>query len=432
MDRLVLFEDISKYNIGKFSILYENQIIDSDGKFIGKPDVIFHEYFHLVQSLSTIFGLWLFVNEIEIIFEYSYCLKSCCYEDKLYNSFDALKKLRYSNDVKNIDIAAYRCAKVKFGKDTKFESFFISTQKVLLKKNKPYPIISAIFKDGERKFKYDISARAICEAYSKAVEYELSVDFPYIVRFTKLTDKICERGQFEYYAIRLILMAKFPTISEKCVAVILHWSLNHVSPGVMFKDIVDFLEKKYGTNLPCSSDLSKEIFDNVFVKHSDEYKDLLSILEGLIIQRILQMDSLGEKDLLGETLSNVLSFYKKTLTYLDSNEKMIPCLDLYPFKKSNEDNPSITTIMENNAKIIPLPLYQRMEDGRYFSITQNLRLNFLFLDALFYIVERLSLGGINDRCPYERDCYNCFLSDFGLRKEHDGICTMHAAMRYFY
>lgn len=427
MDGLELFESISKYNIGKFSILYEKNTIDSNGKFIGNPNVIFHEYFHLVQSLSTIFGLWIFVNEIEIIFEHSNYFKNSCYEDKLYDPLKVLNQIRYSNHIKNVDTAAYKCPKVKFSKRTVFEGFFSSTQKVLLKKNKPYPIVTAIFKDCERRFKYDISARSICEAYSKAVEYELSVDYNYITRFSKLTDKICEQGQFEYYAIRLILIAKFPNISEKCVAVILHWSLNHVSPGVMFKDIVEFLEKKHGQNLPCSSDLSKEIFDNIFAKYSDMYKDLLKILEAFVMQKILL-----KEDSLAKVLSDILSFYKNSLAYLDSNAKIIPCLELYPFKKSGVDNPSITMLMENNAKIIPLPLYQRIEDGRYFSISQSLRSNFLFLDALFYVVERLNHGGINDRCPYEKFCYNCILSDFGLRKENNGICTMHAAMRYFY
>ena len=156
------------------------------------------------------------------------------------------------------------------------------------------------------------------------------------------------------------------------------------------------------------------------------HKVLLKILEKFVIQRIFPENPLAS------ILSEVLSFYKKSLAYLDSDEKIVPCLKLYPFMKSIADNPSITTLMENNAKVIPLPLYQRIEDGCFFSVSPSLQTNFLFLDALFYVVERLNHGGVNDRCPYEKICYNCFLSEFGIGKEKNGICTMHAAMECFF
>lgn len=438
MEKLELFEDVSKYNIGKFSILYEKNVVDADGSFVGKPNVAFHEYFHLVQSLSTIFGLWLFVNEIEIIFEHSYCFKTSHDKDKLFDSFKTLKKLRFSSHVKNIDIAAYRCAKVQFDIDTKFVCFGKATKKIMLKNDYPYPIVAAIFADGERTFKYDISARAICEAYSKAVEYELSVDFNYIARFTKLTKQICKNNQFEYYAVRLILESKFPGLSEKSLVVILHWSLNHVSPGVMFKDIVEFLEKKHGTKLPASNELSQEIFTKFFKDKFGEQKKLVKILENFVIQRMFIDTPYGyeivTEDPLLNVLSEILCVFKKTLAYLGSDTPSIPCLEMYPFKTSNSTYPHVTELMKDNAKIVPLPLYQRMDDGQFFSIIKNLRTNFLFLDAMFFIVENLNMGGLNDNrpCPYEKICH-CPFRGWGLDDKCSDTycCTMKAALKYF-
>ena len=418
-----LWKNSSKYNIGRFSIFFEKNLIDNNGNFQEPRYLIFHEYFHLVQHTTTIFGLWIFLNELDIFFYNSYAFKCVRDEDKFQKPYKCLKRLRYSKQIATLNHKIFSKQVVRFYPDTHFVKFVESKQKIPLMGKYDYPSVAALFKDNEHTFQYEISARCISEAYSKAVEYEI------LGAFNGLTAFETRNGEFEYYAARLILQKLFPSIKEKQVAVILHWSLNHVSPSFFFKEIVEYLKINYAQkSLPSSYDLSEEICRDIYnVKYSGMHRELLNELENHIIKRVEQ------DTFILPVLSEILCMYKKSLDYL-SSEKILPALfRLYPFDSSYNGNVSLSSLLEKCSYEVPLPLYQREEDYMYFFIDGKYSRAFLRLETLFFVSSHLTKRKLRKQCPFHSICSilpggkQCHFKIY----EANCNCTLGCAMMYF-
>ncbi len=422
MTSLELWENVSKYNIGTFSIYYEKKLVDMNGNLIGYKDTIFHEYFHLVQFLTTIFGLWLFINELEIFFMNSFAFKKVPSIDKFRWPYKCLKRIPLSKKIDEINHAVFNVKRVNFAPSVKFVKFVESKNKIHLLGKYTYPTLVALFKDEDHTFEYELTAKCICEAYSKAVEYDIYPPFKVI------TARECRTREFEYYAARLILQYYFPKITEEQIAIILHWSLNHVSPCVFFREIIIHLKDCFNQNLPFSSkDISEKIFDLYQDKYSGFEKELIQLLENIVIERV------GLDNFLLPVLSSLLAMYKNNFKYLSSKSCVPVCLDLYPFGKKYNSNDSTTSLIESCSKILPLVLYQREEDGRYFFVDGKFSRSFFRLETLFFLNTHLTKRKLRKKCPFHKNCR--FLVNGKCCKfkiyEANTPCDLGNAMEYF-
>lgn len=411
-----LLEECSFYNIGTICISFEKSMIDSSNGLIDEGCAVsFHEYFHLVQNTSTIFGLWMFMNKLEIFQDYAYASR----RNNDINKFNypiKKTKTKYADAIESLERVLFENGKISFSKETTFVGFGKTISIPLISDGDKglYAMITAEYQNEGESFEYSITARSLYEAYSKAVEYEITLPF-------SREQIISNYGQFEYYAVRLILEHFFPNIREKTVATILHWSLNHVMPSDFFKKIVLHLSCVYGSNLPSAQDVSKELKefydDNCYEMHID----LLNELKKKIDAEFKEKDNV-----LGPVLDDIYKLYEENFKYFSDSSK-IPSLTLYPFVTT-------TTPMYTNACEIPIPLYKPLNEDIFFTMSKKPIGNFITLDALFFVLDKAQRGILNYvECPYYR---NCTISQKGkeCRKHLSKIrknCHIGVAMKYF-
>lgn len=412
-----LFEEASFYNVGTICISFEKNCIDASNGLINECAVSFHEYFHLVQNVTTIFGLWFFLNKIELFEDYAYASRRCNDINKFLKPIKR-EKLKYVGKIEALEDALLANPKMSFSQNVEFVAFSQSEYVELLnnKRYGDYEIVKAKYKDEGHFFEYLITARSIFEAYSKSVEYEITEPFRKDLIIT-------DYGQFEYYAVRLILEHFFPNLRENAVATILHWSLNHIMPSVFFKEIVLHLSCTFGQSLPSAGEISEELFEFYSDNYYEEHYFLLSEFKNKIDETYK-----GKDTFLGPILDDVYKSFKGNLNYL-SDKTTVPCLELYPFKKTNAPS-----LMAFNTTKIPIPLYKPLNEDIFYSMSPAKLNNYIALDSLFFVLDKARLGVINyEKCPY---CTNCtipkktpyctkFLSKNPL------CCHMGVALKYF-
>lgn len=439
-----LWTDVSRYNYNAFSINFEDYYIDSKGNFDNTYDCkILHEYFHLVQNATTIFGLWSFINRIDLFFDYANVAKKNLDIYKLRRPFNQNNKLAYSKFIYELNKIIFQtnkdCPK-SVSQYVQFKKFHIHKRRLdtPFQIDLPYDEVYAEFDDCGKNFSRKIMIKDLMEPYSISVECELST--PY-AGFGKSTDK------FHYYAVRIILENFFPNIKEANVAVILHWALNDINPMIFFVEIIDYLKKRYPTSLPSKNVLSQEIFQKCYLpKRGNLVNDLLIGLKNLATHY-------GKNSYMIKVLNNVYAYFIHNLSYLitgTNNYGILPCLNLYPFNKvsfflSSKCQGisfafplrtfSLNFYMHYNCAIVPLPMYYRNEDAYAYSLATSYFCNFFSVESFIKTLDYFISGKLVENCPFEKNTCNLPGKNAKCKKWFyrmvDYNCPMACAMKYF-
>ena len=386
-----LFGKYSKYNISAFSISFEIGDIDPQGGFLtNQDDHIMHEYFHLVQASSTIFGLWNFITYIISFLEISQASRRNGDTNKFAQGFNSWEKMEDKKEIIRVQDSLFEKDLVMFAQSITFKRFS-KTKKQNIKTSEgehPFPSICAEFDNNGSPLNYELVPRTFYEAYSKCVDFETNQK-PYHVPYGS--------DQFYYYAVLIILHQLFPNISNAQCAVILHWSLNSISPGEFFKEIIEYLQTNHNTTLPPPHDLSIDIRDNVFQQYSHLLDDTLGKLYGLF-------QSYQEDGILGSILKDLYNFYDQNLSYIAYNLDP-PCLSMYPFVLTpGQIMPRISQCMAHNTTILPLPLYFRPENGYAYTATPIPFSNYSKVTSLLCVFEMVKNGSLIYGCPIHNAC----------------------------
>lgn len=224
----------SFYQPNVFYINFNPSYLDSDG--IPKQEAIpvfFHEYAHLIQDTTTIFGINSFMSfhdVIQDVFRITHLNKKIKIpvSDKCgWMSFiDKYNKLIYPTDAWPSQTT------------WAFESYYID--EVTIKCNTDeydIPIIKAHFIDNTEKhlpITHGIGVREIKEAYSMAVQnLHSEIEYDYY-----------QLGEFQYAAIERILLKTFGSIDSKGIITICHWSLNSLHPAIEFFEILEDIKNE--------------------------------------------------------------------------------------------------------------------------------------------------------------------------------------------
>ena len=428
-----LLTDSSKFNNYAFSLHYEKNIVDADGNFQFDLHLILHEYFHLVQYASTNFGLWMFINHIDHFRDLAAYLSKKHKKHKLRKPFNKYNKLNTQKKILDLYTDIYGISKVTFSQSTFFSKFVTTSPRTIFSINgQQFPSlrINAEFSNNGNIFQYELTPRTITEAYSKSVEYQTQS-----IQNVRYSKHPSGANQFEYYAIRIILEKFFPNISEEQVCVILHWSLNHIFCVSFFKDIVHYLSKKYGVTLPPGRFLSSDIFQNCYAMHSSMHTELLNELKKMENEQRIFNDVF-----LANILNSVYNYYSSNLRYL-SNGGIVPCLDLHPFSGANKalySQSPFNSIMQQNAQIIPIPLYFRGADNTAFTLSKPFFSNYFSVLSSLLAIQIVEKGSISQCCSLYSIC-NLPNKNRKCKKFLDkkppykkiNKCSMQLALEYF-
>ena len=417
-----LFGKTSKYNTCAFSVSFEYNCVDSLGGFIDRnKDWILHEYFHLVQASSTIFGLWNFILYVNHFLEVSEASRRTIDITKFTRPFFSWNKMKDGKKFQDLEMLLFEKKKLPFAQNIQFVKF----NKTKLPSididgiKHPFPGICAEFNNNGTTLLYELTPISFYEAYSKCVEDE-TLKQTFSIPFG--------RDCFYYYAVRIILNQLFPNISHAQSVVILHWSLNSDSPGEFFKEIIDYLLNVYHTNLPPEKQLSDDIKNNVYWLKNNLHTIYLKKLYDLYVYQ------LGCKDrLLAGILLNVYNFFVANFSYITSNQS-IPCLSMYPFILTKGHSlPHINQCMTHNCTIIPLPLYFRQENGFAYTLSNTQFPNYSSVTSLLCVFEMVKRGLLIYGCPIFNDCNlsckDCSCSKFLYKKK--ATCEIMMILRYF-
>lgn len=440
-----LWVDASRYNFNTFSINFEDYYIDLNGYFDNIYDCkILHEYFHLIQNATTIFGLWSFMNRIDLFFDYANVSKKNLDINKLRRPFNLNKKLAYSNYIKDLHKIIFRtnedCPK-KVSKNVKFKKFHIHQNNISTPYNKdlPYDEVYAEFDDSGKIFSTRLMVMDIMEPYSISAECELTMPYSGITN---------TKDPFYYHSARIILDNFFPNIKESNVAVILHWSLNDINPMRFFVEIIEFLKTKYAANsLPNKNILSQEIFQNCFLPRRKYLAvDFLLGLNGMV-------KKFGNNDYMKNVLNSVYIYFFNNLTYLipgTANYGIIPCLKLYPFDKITFYVSSLCSgpcfsfplrslplnfYMQYNCSYVSLPMYYRNEDAHAYSLTTTPYCNYFSVESFIKILDYFITGKLVENCPFDKETCNlpckCPKCKKWFYRMVDCDCPVGCALKYF-
>jgi hypothetical protein len=205
--------------------------------------VFMHEYGHLIQDTTTLFGVFEFARFNDQIVEAVETIRNLGQQNALplnknvnkdistFSFFSKMREVTHPGEKWNLDI------------DWEFIEFVDSIYVDIIHKGNPvtYEKIQAKFKC--KKSGYDfihaIGVNELKENHSMAIEnIYRGTDEYYICNGKSDRD-------FKYFVIRNILKNVFVNVTNDAVIAICHWSLNSINPGKQFKNIVIFLEKSY-------------------------------------------------------------------------------------------------------------------------------------------------------------------------------------------
>ena len=419
-----LFGSVSKYNTCAFSISFKKNFVDPQGGFVNvNRDFILHEYFHLVQASSTVFGLWNFYIHIINFLEASNASRRNNDINKFARKFSSWEKMVDQKKLENLETLFFKKIIKPFPQIIHFSGFKKTSYPNLNIENRQYsfPSIRAEFTDVNNRtsFDYELTPLTFYEAYSKCVEDEVN----------QITFRIpFGNDRLYYYAVRIILNQIFPGISNAQSAVILHWTLNSLEPGSFFKEIIDYLSGKHGTNLPSAQTLSNDIKQDIYLQRKQHHSVCLNLLYDLYQRQ----RNIGDQ-VLSNILFDIYNFYYTNFLYITSNLN-IPCLLMYPFVLgTNKSLPHINQCMSNNCSLIPLPLYFREEDGHAFTMSGPKFPNYSAVTSLLCIFEMVKKGLLIYGCPIYNNCNlpckkkNC--TKFLYKKKDP--CEMIKILQYF-
>ncbi|WP_157204621.1 hypothetical protein [Methylomonas koyamae] len=223
----------SFYQPNVFYINFNPSYLNSNGT--PKPDsipIFFHEYAHLIQDTTTIFGINSFMSFHDVIQDV-FRITSLSAKIKIPVS----DKSSWMSFIDQYNKCIYPREAWPSQAMWAFDGYEIDEVTINCNADEyDVPIIKARFIDNTGKhlpILHEIGVREIKEAYSIAVENIHS----------EIEHDYYPLSEFQYAAIERILLKKFGYIDNKGIVTICHWSLNSLHPAIEFFEIIEDIER---------------------------------------------------------------------------------------------------------------------------------------------------------------------------------------------
>ena len=220
------------YTPRAFYIWLDEGIFDPGTKRLLRPGAFAHEFAHLLQDLSTVYGIVDFINLLDLISDARRVLMAAPLSAPLSQTLQAqglwfqtskkIRKIAYpETEWQRGAKSAWMCVS-DYSKDVDFDGFH-------------FPQVSARFvNDGANDtFEHELGAIEVKEAYSTAVQ---------ALYGDPLADD--ESVRLEYLAVELLLRRYLGTPTPEHIIAICHWALQHVLPAQRLVQLAKMLNAK--------------------------------------------------------------------------------------------------------------------------------------------------------------------------------------------
>lgn len=278
----------SFYEPNTFYIKYNPRYLDSDGIPIKSAvPVFFHEYAHLIQDTTTIYGVVDFLHFHDLIQDVCKITNSRQtikipistykeYSELWISSLISYKRLLYHLDEWSSKALWAFDEFVKFDLETiKYQNNTFET-----------PLIRGKFIDHtlkEEDILHSIGVREIKEAYSMAIEnIHSGQDYDYI-----------DYKEFQYTAIERILSKMFGKIDNFEIITICHWCLNSLHPAFELVEIIEDVKREL-FNLPSWKELYEFLRKRYLKNNQHQIKDI----KNKYLDMLLNQEKSGKNDML--------------------------------------------------------------------------------------------------------------------------------------
>lgn len=226
--------------------------------------IFMHEYGHLIQDTTTLFGAFEFANFNDRIVEVLEIIKKKGQKEAfpILNNID-LDKSTFAF-FKSMREATHPSESWNANVDWDFVEFIDPSDVIVTHNGIPHKYLrtQARFKckKSGSEYTHAIGVSELKENHSMAIQniYSLN-DENYVYN---------NGDDFKYFVIKHILGKEFINTTNQVVLLVCQWSLNSINPGQRFHQIVKSIKEKYSNKLPSASELNTFLKD-LYIKEFD-------------------------------------------------------------------------------------------------------------------------------------------------------------------
>jgi hypothetical protein len=346
--------------------------------------VFFHEYAHLIQDSTTIYGINDFLSFHDVIQDFSRVTeKYNSVTDVPLSESDTFKH-SWSSFLYKYKKCVYPTTDWSSKTLWAFDSFQEEIRTISYNsKEFDVPIIKARFIDNtgcNEPIIHEIGIREIKESYSMAVEnLHSEKDYDY--------DGL---NEFQYAVIERILLKEFGTIDNNGIIAICHWSLNSLHPAVELTEIISDIKQNC-----CSLDW-RDLYCFLRKRFLHHNNYLINNIRQAYSQILLNQATTGTNDML----------YKAYKWY---SENILKNLELIANEKSYF--PIDTALCDSSANLkdfmqrFPIWLYEAGEEVGYTIASEDVQPDFVyFFRSLADVIYNLRKNNTQWKCILYQVC----------------------------